>query len=290
MSGEGEEAGMAWELAHWDDEWGLEEVMKDLQDSPLAFLKPEPGEVDEEKLDGVTVETMSTATQEEEGSGSDVLNTREKLAIEARFALQVEQQRRWAERVEQEPKLVFPDPNLVVFLHRYASMLRGRIVLELGCGQGHNLGLFASLGFPFIALDFTEEAIAWAKRHHPCYWSYGAILEQDWRDPWPWIGEEDSSPLGLVVDIRGLTYGGKTVAARMIDRVYEALEPGGLYFGKFWGEKTNRPFGDLVPDKYDTGTLRRYFSRFKEMDLMSIQMHRVRTDQYEQEWVVIARK
>ena len=55
----------------------------------------------------------------------------------------------------------WPDENLVAWFS--AGMLTPARVLELGCGHGRNATYLASLGCSVDAVDFSAQAIEWAK-------------------------------------------------------------------------------------------------------------------------------
>ncbi len=68
----------------------------------------------------------------------------------------------FADRARQCPFLVdWPDENLAEWLD--TGLIAPRKVLELGCGQGRNATYLAGRGCAVDAVDFSAEAIAWAR-------------------------------------------------------------------------------------------------------------------------------
>lgn len=64
---------------------------------------------------------------------------------------------------------LYPWSNIVSFFFRYKSQfnLSNRHVVELGCGSGSNLHVFADNGFTCTGVDISADAINFAKIHFP---------------------------------------------------------------------------------------------------------------------------
>lgn len=104
---------------------------------------------------------------------------------------------------------------------RFLGDIRGKRILDLGCGTGRNARFLAERGAEVVGVDFSAKSIAIAKRHgdgpNPTY-RVGSALEL-----------EDEAEYDMVV-----SWGVATIACRtradldnLMRRAKRALEPGG---------------------------------------------------------------
>lgn len=56
------------------------------------------------------------------------------------------------------------EPKQAKLIEEFSSKIRGRKVLDLGCGPGHDSYLFAELGYEVTGLDYSSEMIKQAKK------------------------------------------------------------------------------------------------------------------------------
>ena len=54
-------------------------------------------------------------------------------------------------------------PKQVDNIKNFSKLIKGKKVLDLGCGPGHDSYLFSELGFDVVGLDFSNEMIKRAK-------------------------------------------------------------------------------------------------------------------------------
>lgn len=56
------------------------------------------------------------------------------------------------------------EPKQAKLIEEFSSKIKGRKVLDLGCGPGHDSYLFAELGYEVTGLDYSSEMITQAKK------------------------------------------------------------------------------------------------------------------------------
>ncbi|WP_425067592.1 class I SAM-dependent DNA methyltransferase [Reyranella sp.] len=100
-----------------------------------------------------------------------------------------------------------------------AQKVRGRPVLELGCGGGRDTATLIEAGHHVIGVELSREAADRARGRVPS----ADIHCQDIRDPFPVV-----SPVGVVVASLSLHYFDWSETRALADRVHTALRPDGL--------------------------------------------------------------
>jgi hypothetical protein len=203
---------------------------------------------------------------------SAVSNRRNELFLD-RFEYEVELARSWdSVFAGQIPELSpLPAVHLVDTLDRLIPAdQRGR-GLYIGAGNGRNYTPLVNRGFDLTAIDLSMEAVRQLDLTHPerrhrhfC----GDFLQMN---AWRW-------PLVVVVVVRALHEGGRTIALRNLVEAAGMVEEEGMFAIQIPATGTTLWPGYEIEERFDTGgfsirqagaaTLRFYFSREDVAQLM----------------------
>lgn len=154
----------------------------------------------------------------------------------------------WDQRYSESTHMsVWPWSDLVSLVYRYgkeAIAQRGR-VLELGCGAGANIPLFLSLQMQYHALEGSPAIVNQLHQRFPELRE--TIRCADFTAEQPFDGAFD-----FVIDRGSLTHNNTEAIRRGLGLAWQALKPGGYFFGVDWfstnhsdyteGEPTNDPY------------------------------------------------
>lgn len=100
-------------------------------------------------------------------------------------------------------------------------------VLELGCAVGANVPLFEEIGADYRAIEGSDAAIGVLLERFPHL--RDRIARADFTAGFPFEG-----PFDMIVDRSALTHNATGAIQRTLERVHEALRPGGWYLGIDW--------------------------------------------------------
>jgi SAM-dependent methyltransferase len=125
----------------------------------------------------------------------------------------------------QIPGIFKYDEQLVDLIERVCELKPGDEILDLGCAGGDQLKLFAKKGYRVTGIDFVPSLINYAKKAFEKEGLKGDLLADDMRN----ISYE--SRFDLVTMLSG-TFGYFDDAGNreMLDKIYQALKPGGIAF------------------------------------------------------------
>ncbi len=99
-------------------------------------------------------------------------------------------------------------------------------LLELGCGEGHHCRAFAEKGFTVTGLDISPTAIAWAQEKAeqtgiPGDFRVADLTQTRWAQSERYAVIIDGNCLHCIIGEDRL---------KLLKQVYQALEPGGIFF------------------------------------------------------------
>ena len=133
----------------------------------------------------------------------------------------------------------WPWSDLVSLTKRYIPDLKGKKVLELGCGTGANRKFY-----------LREDA------------EYKGIETTDQRENWCIVGDFTQklpgSDYDLIVDRSSMTHNDTESIKRGLHLAYEALKPGGLYIGVDWFSTSHSEYTKAPHDILDGWTNTNY--------------------------------
>ena len=112
-------------------------------------------------------------------------------------------------------------------LHQCGLDLSGQRVLELGCGHGNNIEWLQAMGADYWGIDGSEAAVDVACREWPQFAEQIAVCDFTRVQPF-------ESPFDIVIDRAATPHNDGEAIRRTIDLVWDALGPGGLFFGVDW--------------------------------------------------------
>jgi SAM-dependent methyltransferase len=119
---------------------------------------------------------------------------------------------------------VWPWSDVVSLVMRFArppAAARDFRVIELGCGMGANVPLFASLGVDYYGIDASATAI---HKLRETYATYARNLDVgDFTRTWPFAGAFD-----LVIDRAAVTHNDMRGVSAAFMQIASRLKPGGI--------------------------------------------------------------
>lgn len=128
------------------------------------------------------------------------------------------------------------DPWLYRWLPRAIQHAGDKPVLEIGCGHGDDTVVLARAGLRVVAFDLSRTAAAAARVRVPS----ASIECRDIRSPFP----AAANNVGLVVASLSLHYFPWTETVAIVQRIHEALRPGGLLLCRL-NSTEDRNFGAI---------------------------------------------
>jgi SAM-dependent methyltransferase len=168
----------------------------------------------------------------------------------------------------------FPDEMVTRFFFKSGLHRRIGRVLELGCGNGNNLGLFAAYGWHCTGLDYQQALIDQARRNFERQGYADARLEvADMNDPLPPFHDID-----VLLMPGSLYYVHAQRGREIIRELGPRLNPGALVFCRFRTPEDYR-FGrgdDLGQDSFrltiaetsEEGCVNAFFSLESMLDVL----------------------
>lgn len=144
------------------------------------------------------------------------------------------------------------------WLERYAALLdpdRG-VIVDLGCGLGHNARVLHAAGYDVLACDLSEQALERLRREEPGIRTRQLDMEIG-------LPFEDGTLQAIVADL-SLHYFTRDVTHRLIGDIHRSLRPGGLLLCRVnaVGERDGKRDRASADDPYlyaSEGILRRFF-------------------------------
>ncbi len=141
------------------------------------------------------------------------------------------------------------DPEWLEQRERFSARLKpGSIVLDLGCGPGHDSHWFASKGFGTVSLDASSAMAAEAKRRYGIIVGVQRIEELDFK--------QEFDAVWASASIHHINR--KDIPAA-IAAVANALKPGGLFYSSF-----------KIREECTVDSLGRYYAQMNKTDLTAI--------------------
>ena len=135
----------------------------------------------------------------------------------------------------------YPPEELVRFMARNFTDVesRGRVrVLEIGCGPGPNLWYLAREGYRVAGIDFSSTALEMARARLEAELLPTDTDRLDLRagnfSSLPWADQT----FDAVVEVAALYANPMVEIQKTIAEIYRCLKPGGLFFGKLFGDQT----------------------------------------------------
>jgi SAM-dependent methyltransferase len=135
--------------------------------------------------------------------------------------------REWDERYQENTHMsIWPWSDLVSLVMRHKPQEENFKVLELGCGAGANIPLFASLGANYYAVEGSKTIVKKLHQQYPQF--KGNIVSGDFTKDIP------DEKFDLIVDRAALTHNDERAIIECIDVCYQQLEIGGKFIGIDW--------------------------------------------------------
>lgn len=182
-------------------------------------------------------------------------------------------------------KLQYPNEHVVRYLFknfpREVNKRKKLKILDLGCGNGRHIKVFAEQGFTVYGVDYSKQAIEHTKRLLKIYSLEAEVIRADVNKlPYP------DSFFDGIVSIAVLYYNDKLTIKQSINELYRVLKPGSsaviylkttndYYFNV--GKKIDKKTLIMTDkDKYKKGMVLhflskndvfKYFSQFKKISL-----------------------
>lgn len=118
-------------------------------------------------------------------------------------------------------------------------------VLELGCAVGANVPLFLELGADYYAIEGSASAVDRLVARFPRLKS--RVAHGDFTADFSFDG-----PFDMIVDRSALTHNTNEAIGRTLQRVREALRPGGWFIGIDWfsSRDTEKQYGTVAEDEW----------------------------------------
>ena len=133
----------------------------------------------------------------------------------------------WDTRYQENTHMsIWPWSDLVSLVMRHKPQKENFKVLELGCGAGANIPLFASLGANYYAVEGSKTIVKKLHQQYPQF--KGNIVSGDFTKDIP------DEKFDLIVDRAALTHNDERAIIECIDVCYQQLEIGGKFIGIDW--------------------------------------------------------
>lgn len=163
-------------------------------------------------------------------------------------------------------------PNLDVHIKRYLKLLKGKNVLDLGIGEGHNSIVLSELGYHVTGVDYSKKALEICKNN--CSNSID-LIQSDIRDYTIQANKYD-----LIMSRNTLHFLHKKDALHIIDDIKLKLKKNGLvYISVFSTDEPTLQFKRSHPDfkalennvffRLSNNTYSSYFSKNEILEIFS---------------------
>jgi SAM-dependent methyltransferase len=114
----------------------------------------------------------------------------------------------------------------VISLVKGQKLPTGARVLELGCGAGANIPFFLADGYEYVGIDGSDSIIAQLRQRFPQLTRH--LFAGDFTASFP------EGPYRLILDRASVACNREADIRSCIRKIYDALEPGGLFIGIDW--------------------------------------------------------
>ena len=145
----------------------------------------------------------------------------------------------WNERYQNgEHQSIWPWSNLITLLFGYTNIRKRRSsfkILEVGCGAGANIPLFASVESDYSGMDGSEHTIAQLRLKFPNL--ANQLFVGDFTQSLP-----SHKKFDLIVDRAAITHNSTADIRATLDHVSAALEPDGIFIGCDWFSTEHQEF------------------------------------------------
>jgi len=140
---------------------------------------------------------------------------------------------------------VWPWSDLISLSVRHVGALKGRRVLELGCGAGANLPFFLAAGAEYYGIDGSETAVRTIWERYPAL--VETVTAADFTTSLPAM-----RPVDVVVDRAALTHNDTRAIEHALKGALAVLKPGGWFIGVDWFSvrHSDRARGVAAEDEY----------------------------------------
>lgn len=142
----------------------------------------------------------------------------------------------------------WPDHNIFRFFGRilrpeFPHLIGGKLV-DFGCGQGAGVDYFAKNGMNTIGVDISETDINIAKARYPHIADKFVICDPNPKNVDHYGFEKD---VAVVAAIQSLYYFNDTDFAVCIQKLYDSMIEGGLFYATMMGTRSKEFYDNSVP-------------------------------------------
>ena len=133
----------------------------------------------------------------------------------------------WDNRYQENTHMsIWPWSDLVSIVMRHKPQKENFKVLELGCGAGANIPLFASLGADYYAVEGSETIVKQLHQQYPQFRK--SIVVGDFTKDIP------NEKFDLIIDRAALTHNNEKSIIECLNKCYQQLVNSGQFIGVDW--------------------------------------------------------
>lgn len=136
--------------------------------------------------------------------------------------------RLWEEE-RKKHDLVYPDENVVRYLHKNFSTGKGKTILDFGCGSGRNTVVMADMGFKICAVDYNDVCLKLTREKMEQKGYKNVTYMRNQRSDIP---VEDMG-VDVIVAWGALFYFNETDRHKNFIELHRVLKPGGVFLADF---------------------------------------------------------